>query len=248
MTSKPLHTIVIVLAAAVAIGAGADARQPAAGGAADHVSALKQSLQQGKTLIRNYEWIETTIISMKGEEKSRKQNRCYYGADGKVQKVPVEQAAQAAGDGGDGGRPGRRGARVKAKIVENKKEEISEYMQRAVGLVHRYVPPDPEQIQAAKAAGRVAATPQPGGQVRLVVSQYLQQGDSLTLNLDAAANRVLGIGVNSYLDSPDDAVTLDVQMATLPDGALYAAQTTLDAKAKHMQVVIQNSGHRPVAR
>jgi hypothetical protein len=35
-------------------------------------------------------------------------------------------------------------------------------------------------------------------------------------------------------------------MNTLPDGALYAAQTTLDAKAKNVRVVIQNAGHRPV--
>ncbi len=32
------------------------------------------------------------------------------------------------------------------------------------------------------------------------------------------------------------------------DGALYAAQTTLDAKAKNIQVVITNSGHKPVVR
>jgi hypothetical protein len=32
----------------------------------------------------------------------------------------------------------------------------------------------------------------------------------------------------------------------LPDGATYAAQTTLDVKAKNITVVIQNSGHRPV--
>jgi hypothetical protein len=34
----------------------------------------------------------------------------------------------------------------------------------------------------------------------------------------------------------------------LPDGALCAAQTTLEAKAKNITVVIQNSGHRPVQR
>ena len=28
--------------------------------------------------------------------------------------------------------------------------------------------------------------------------------------------------------------------------SLYAAQTTLDAKAKNIRVVIQNAGHRPV--
>ena len=84
--------------------------------------------------------------------------------------------------------------------------------------------------------------------MRLVISQYLQSGDSLTLDLDAAASRLTGLGVNTYLDKPDETVTLAVQMNALADGALYAAQTTLDAKAKNITVVIQNSGHRPVSK
>ncbi len=35
-------------------------------------------------------------------------------------------------------------------------------------------------------------------------------------------------------------------MSTLPDGAIYAGKTTLEAKAKNILVVIQNSGHKPV--
>ena len=80
------------------------------------------------------------------------------------------------------------------------------------------------------------------------MKQYLKPGDSLTIDLDPAASRLLGLGVNSYLDKPDEPVTLAVQMSTLPDGALYSAQTTLDATAKNIQVVITNSGHKPVVR
>jgi hypothetical protein len=65
---------------------------------------------------------------------------------------------------------------------------------------------------------------------------------------DPAANRLLGLNVNSYVDKPEEPVTLAVQMATLPDDALYAGKTTLDAKAKNIQVVITNSGHRPVGK
>ena len=46
----------------------------------------------------------------------------------------------------------------------------------------------------------------------------------------------------------EDAVTLAVQFATLADGTSYTAQTTLDAKAKNVRVVTQNSGHRPVQK
>ena len=37
-------------------------------------------------------------------------------------------------------------------------------------------------------------------------------------------------------------------MTTLPDGAVYASRTALDAPAKNIQVVITNTGHRPMAR
>jgi hypothetical protein len=204
-------------------------------------------MQQGMAKIRQYEWVETTIISLKGEEKSRKQNRCYYGADGKVQKVALDQPQQAQEQGG--GRAGRRGGgRLKETIVENKKDEMKEYMEKAAALIHAYVPPNPEQIQAAKDAGRIATNPQAGGAVRLVIAQYLKPGDTLSIDLDPKSNTLLGLGVNSYLDAKDDVVTLAVQMNTLADGALYAGQTTLEAKAKNITVVIQNAGHRPVAR
>ena len=66
--------------------------------------------------------------------------------------------------------------------------------------------------------------------------------------MDGTANRLLGLNVNSYLDKPEDTVTLAVQMTTLPDGALFASETTLDAKAKNIRVVIQNSGFKPAAK
>jgi len=246
------HTFgAVVAAATLGVGAILQAQQPpaqaAGGGAQDQVAALKQSMQQGMAKIRQYEWVETTIISLKGEEKARKQSRCYYGADGKVQKVSLDPPAQPAqAQGGGGGRRG--GGKMKEKVVENKKDEMKEYMERAAALIHSYVPPNPEKIQAAKDGGRVKVTPQAGGKVSLVISQYLQPGDALTFDVDGAANRLVGLGVNTYLDKPDETVTLAVQMNALPDGAIYAAQTTLDAKAKNITVVIQNSGYRPVSK
>ena len=245
------HTFgAVVAAATLGVGAILQAQQPpaqaAGGGAQDQVAALKQSMQQGMAKIRQYEWVETTIISLKGEEKARKQSRCYYGADGKVQKVSLDPPAQPAQAQGGGG--GRRGGKMKEKVIENKKDEMKEYMERAAALIHSYVPPNPEKIQAAKDAKRIAVTPQAGGKVSLVISQYLQPGDALTLDVDGAANRLVGLGVNTYLDKPDETVTLAVQMNALPDGAIYAAQTTLDAKAKNITVVIQNSGYRPVSK
>ena len=243
------NSLGVVAAVTLGIGAALHARQPApaaGAGKADAVAALKQSLQQGLAKAKGYEWVETTIISLKGEEKARKQNRCYYGADGKVQKIPIEQPA--AQEKPQAGRGGRRGGALKEKIVENKKDEMQEYMAKAAALIHSYVPPKPEQIQAAKDAGRVKATPQAGGAVSVAISEYVQPGDALTIGLDPAAGKLLSLAVNSYLDKKEDTVTLDVKMNTLADGALYAAETKLDAKAKNITVVIQNTGHRPLQK
>jgi hypothetical protein len=207
------------------------------------VAALKQSLQDSQARLRKYEWIETTVISLKGEEKNRKQQRCYYGADGKLQKLAIGGAPAEA----SGGRRGR-GGRVKQQVVENKKEDMQEYMERAASLVHHYVPPNPDDIAKAQKSGKFAVRPDQSGRARLEFTDYIKPGDLLTIDVDAAANRLLGLNVASYLDTPADAVALGVEFGTLADGTSYTAQTTLDAKAKQITVVIQNSGHRPLGQ
>jgi hypothetical protein len=210
----------------------------------ERVAALKQSMQDSQTKIRQYEWIETTIISLKGEEKGRTQKRCYYGADGTLQKVPIGGPAPAQQPPDSGGRRGR----VKAKIVENKKDDMKDYMERAAALVQQYVPPQPADIQRAKDAGKVTANPSGAGLVRLEFPGYLKPGDRLSIDVDAAANQLRGLTVASYLDKAEDAVVLAVQLGALADGTSYTAQTTLDAAAKNIRVIIQNAGHRPLAR
>jgi hypothetical protein len=247
MTSRPTQTMCLVVAA-VALGASLAARsvenQQAGPTPQERVAALKQSMQESQTKIRQYEWIETTIISLKGEEKGRTQKRCYYGSDGKLQKVAIGDPAPAQQPPPSGGRRGR----VKAKIVENKKDDMKDYMERAAALVQQYVPPQPADIQRAKDAGKVTANPGGPGLVRLEFPNYLKPGDRLSIDVDAAANQLRGLTVASYLDQSKDAVVLAVQLGALADGTSYTAQTTLDAAAKNIRVVIQNAGHQPLAR
>src|SRR6185369_2078392 len=94
-------------------------------------------------------------ISLKGEVKKKEQKQCQYGADGKVQKTPLPGAAPPPSQPKQEGRAGRGRGRAKEKIVENKVEDLKDYMEQVAALVHQYVPPDPQKIQAAQAAGNV---------------------------------------------------------------------------------------------
>jgi len=229
MKTHPIAAGFLILALTAPFAAA----QPAA--PADRVAALKASLQQSAVALRQYEWIETTVVSLKGEEKSNKESKCYYGADGKVAKVPLESTPE-----GDGKSP--RGLR--GKIVANKKADISDSMKEAIGLVKQYVPLDPVLIQAAKDAGRVTVNPDAQGKARLVIANYLKAGDSVTIDVDAAVNRLAGLSVATYTDSDKHAVTLKVGVGTLDDGTSYAATIVLDVTQDSITVAITNSGYR----
>ena len=239
-------------AAFAAIGLGIVTSLPGARAAAQAppspdqmVATLKQNLAESQKRLRQYEWVETTTISLKGEQKSSKQQRVYYGADGKLTKTPMgEPPAQAAAQGG--GRGGRGGGRLKEKVVENKKDEMAEYMEKAAALIHQYVPPNPEQIQKAKDAGNMAVRQQPPG-VRVEFRNYLQPNDLMAIDVDAKAALLSALSVQTYLEKQEDAVTLNVRFGALADGTSYTAQTNLDVKAKNIAVVVANSGHRPLA-
>jgi hypothetical protein len=200
----------------------------------ERVNALKTNLVASQVALRQYEWIETTVVSLKGEEKSRKAQRCYYGADGVLQKVVVDASPPPEK------KPGLRG-----RIAANKTEELTDYMQNAVSLVKSYVPPDPARVQAAKDAGKVSIDMLvPGQSVRINLRDYLKSGDNLGVAVDLATNRIAAVTVASYLDNRADAVTMNATMGQLNDGTSYASGITLNAPTKNLTVFVQNTGYR----
>jgi hypothetical protein len=202
------------------------------------VVALKQNVARDQQSIRQYQWIETTVISLKGDEKSRKQQQCYYGADGVLQKVTVDASP-----------PPDKKRGVRGRIIAKKTEELTDYMKQAVALVKSYVPPDPARIQAVKDAGKVSLDLLgPGKGVRLNFRDYAKPGDVFSVDVDPANNRVMGLTVATYLDDPKDTVTLNVSMSSLQDGTGYPATEVLVAQAKNLSVNITNSGYRKSAQ
>jgi hypothetical protein len=223
-----------MLAAVLIVSSSVAAGQAAQPSLQERVAGLKAAFAASQSALRQYEWIETTVVSVNGEEKSNKQQRCYYGADGALQKVLIDASPPPAT------KPGLRG-----RIIANKKAELTAYMQNAVGLVKTYVPPDPARIQAAKDAGKASIQVlEPGKRVQINFADYQKPGDNLAISIDIANNIVSGVGVSTYLDSATDVVTLNAVMGQLNDGTIYTSSVTLNAAAKNLTVTVQNSGYR----
>jgi hypothetical protein len=220
----------------VTLPGSAQAGGGAGGELQQKLAAVKQSVAENQLKLRQYQWTETTQLTLKGEPKPPKTEMCRYGPDGKVQKTP-EGAPPPPPSGG----------RVKQRIVEKKKEEMQDYRGQVKSLLDKYTPPDPQKMEQALQAGNASVNPNPSAQtVGIVFKNYAQSGDQMMLSFDTATKKVSGLNVNTYLDDPKDVVTLAVRMASLPDGTNYVQQTVLDATAKHLQVTTTNSNYQRV--
>jgi hypothetical protein len=200
------------------------------------VGALKQSIAANQQALRHYSWIQNTQLSLKGEVKNTKIEQCRYAPDGSVQKTQLSAPPE---------QKKKRG--IKGKIVEKKTGEMKDYMERAIALIERYMPPSPDKMQAVVAAGKAALSQAGPDAIQLQFKDYAKSGDALTFTLDKAAKMILQVNVDTWLDDQADKVTLTVDFQTLPDATNYAASKTLNVAAKEIVVKILSSNYQKLA-
>jgi hypothetical protein len=211
-------------------------------GMSQKLTALKQSAADNKARLRHYQWMETQRVVYKGETKKTTENLCSYGADGKVQKVPI-----AMPDSGQA-QSQRSGGKLRQRIKEKKTAETVDYMQQVKSLLSLYVPPSADRIQRAIKAGNASIDKGMGSDsMRVAFKNYAQPGDQMNISFNTASKKITHIDVKTYMDNPKDVVSLSVQMASLPDGTNYTQESVLDATAKQLQVTTTNSNYKKLA-
>ena len=206
------------------------------------IAAAKQAAAKNQQALRAYTWIEKTEILMKGEVKNTKLESCRYGPDGKVQKTPLSEPAKKTPPGPKA----RMKAQAKAKVVEKKTGELKEDMEAAGALVHQYLPPSPDKIQAAQAAGKITAPR--GHPTALRRSRTTSRRATPSPHPRPGAKAMRQINVDTWKDDPSDKVTLNVQMQSLPDGTDYAGNIVLAVPSSHIEVHITNSNYQKLAQ
>jgi hypothetical protein len=184
------------------------------------LAAAKQAAAENKQKLLQYQWTETTQLTLKGDAKPPTKSLCQYGPDGNVQKTAIGPPPEQPS-----------GGRMKQKIVAKKKEEMKDYMQ------------DVKRMQAAYQSGKLSFNPVPGA-VNLIFADYAQPGDRMTLTFDTASKKITSLNINTYMGQEKDAVTLQVQMGSLADGTNYTQRTVLNATAKQLVVTTTNSDYQ----
>lgn len=199
---------------------------------------LKESMAKNKQALAQYTWVETDTISLKGQQKKQEQFQVRLGPDGKPQKTPLDQSPAPGSSGREG--------RLKKHIVEKKKEEYKDYAGRIKSLIQRYVPPEKDLLQQAFQQGNIAMGPQAGapGQFQLIISNYVKQGDRMTLVIDRAQKSLESLSIATYLDDPKDAVNVTVAFDRVPGGPNHVSSQTINGVSKQLTIAVQNSNYQ----
>jgi len=221
---KVIFAGLIVLAAVSTIAQSGDLQEK--------LAAVKRAAVENKRRLMQYQWTETAQLALKGDEKPPTQYLCQYGPDGQIQKTPIGPPAEQPSSG-----------RMKQRIIEKKKAEMKDYMQDVKSLLAMYVPPDPDRMQQAYQAGN-ASLSAISGAINLTFTNYAQPGDKMVLTFDTTARKITALHVNTFMGEAKDAVSLSVQMGSLPDGTNYPQQTVVTASAKQLTVTTTNSNYQ----
>jgi hypothetical protein len=229
MTFTRFIVSVGIVSAIVLGNAGAASAQAAA---AEKITQLKANLAASKAALLKYQWTETTTVSLNGQVKSTKVNQVTHGPDGSVVKTDVSPPAPPPPGG------------LRGRIIANKKEELTDYIEQAVALVKAYVPPMGEMIEAARTAGTISIGLAPNGVgATVTIANYLKPGDKLAITVEPGSDQITGLNVSTYLTDASQPVTLAVTMGVLPGNISYPANIVLNAPAKGITVDVTNSNY-----
>ena len=202
----------------------------------ERVAEVKEAAARNKQELAQFTWVEQVTISLKGEEKKQEHFQVRLGPDGKPQKQSLDPPAA----------PPEHEGRLKKHIIEKKTEEYKEYADQIKALIQQYVPPDKELLGQAYDKGNIMIGPQPGmtGQYRLVISNYIKQGDNMTLVIDKTQKELVSLSIATWLDDPKDAVSVTVSFSGIPGGPNHVSGETINGDSKKLTVAIENSNYQ----
>lgn len=203
------------------------------------VAEIKQSMAMNKEELAQYTWQEQQTISIKGEVKKQTQYQVQIGPDGKPQKTEIGAPDQSSDSGRSHG--------LKHRIVEKKKEEYEDYAEQIANLAQSYMHQDPAILQQLFQQGNVlvgsAGAP---GEYKIVVHNFVKQGDSVTITFSKEQKAVQSIQIASFLSDPSDAVNISAQFAKIPYGPNHASDIVVNGVSKQLTVEMQNSNYQHV--
>ena len=82
------------------------------------------------------------------------------------------------------------------------------------------------------------------GEVKMVISNYIKPNDKVTLVFNQHAKVIQSMQIQSYLNDPSDAVTIQAQFSQLPGGPNHVSNMRINGVSKDLLITMQNSNYQ----
>jgi hypothetical protein len=174
--------------------------------------------------LHQYTYKQRTEVLYKGEDKIVRLNAVRFGPDGQRQATLISQTG------------GEEATGLGHRIVNKKRAEVKEYVDRLSALIENYLPPDPEKLRKALTTAEIVPA---GSALTLTMKGYLKSGDSLALFVDTATRKVKRVDLKTALDK--DSISVTAEMASIPDGPDYPGLIKIKVPPKNLEINISAS-------
>jgi hypothetical protein len=190
--------------------------------AQDGGNVLATNMAANAKLLEQYTYKQRTEIKFKGEGRFVRVNQIHLDANGKLQKTLVSQTGGGAQPSG-----------IAKALIEKKRQELMDYGSRINMLVENYFPIDPQKLGAALKRAELGGN---GNTVSLIIRNYYEQGDTMSIIVDPINKKLQKFELTTTLDKDPVSVTAD--MNTIPKGPIYPSFIKVKAPAKDLEIDI----------
>lgn len=194
---------------------------------------ISQARQANAALMHQYTWNSRTEIIVQGQVKDVRIDQVSYGPYGQLQHALLNDQPASSGPM----LPTPIGF-LRRAVANNEKQELQQFLTGLQGLLEQYTLPTTGKIFDFMSSA-VPSGPDSNGMLQLTGYNVVQQGDSLTLWVNAWTKHARQIQVNTTFQG--QAVQLSATFATIPvSGLNYANFAEAIVPAKQMSVQVQN--------
>ncbi len=195
---------------------------------------IEQLRTTNRKNLAQYTWQQIAVINRKGKLVGKSVSQVKMAPDGTRQVTPTESWMPSSTGGG----------LIQRAMGDKRKDDIESKAEFLEDLAAQYTEVDPLLVKAAKESGNIFVQPAGPGAFNLVIRSLIKPNDSVTFAVDKNTEQITAINVTSYMDDPDDKVSITARVAKLPDGTSHVATGTINGMQSQLMVQWTNTNYQ----
>ncbi|MFO0783500.1 MAG: hypothetical protein U0636_07435 [Phycisphaerales bacterium] len=208
------------------------ATPPSTGGLAGQIVAARQA---NAAKLKQYQWDSRSEISMDGKQKDIRVEQLRYTPAGAIQRTVLNNQTSNMPIGF-----------LRKAIAEGQLQQVEKFLHGLHDLLDKYTmasAPSMDQFIAGAAVGS-ATSPDGAALLKLVGTNVVQTGDSLTVWVNRATMAFQKVEVSTVYDGVP--ATMTATYKTSATGLTYLSMAEIDVPAKKVVLQVHNYDFEPV--